>query len=320
MQKLMYWANDNNFGDALNPYIQKAFGISAKCAPAEYSDLIGIGSSMERLLANSLVDSHVIKTPIDIWSTGFHFPVGEHKWYKDIELPETFARNVNIHALRGHSSLFRAEAILNKKLINTVLGDGGLLTNQVFKTEKEKKYKLGIVAHMSERKNPIFKSIKNNIPNSTILNIFSTPDKFIKKLNQCEAIISTALHPIIVADSYNIPNLWINLSKDKKISMYKFDDYYSVFNQKANYFDLTQNSFTQEDLNKIIKNYPIGKYAVEDIQNRLIQAHPYSQKMHFLTTTEIRNLNSKRINMFLYKFIPFTKLRRRLRKTNAIHI
>ncbi|WP_312335322.1 polysaccharide pyruvyl transferase family protein [Anaerospora hongkongensis] len=318
MKKMQYWSDDNNFGDALNPYIQRAFGIKAKCSPAEYADFICIGSSMERLLANSLVSHYISDDPIEVFSTGFHFPVGEHKWYKNITFPERFARNVNIRALRGKLSLQRAEAALGTSLNNVVLGDGGLLTSLIFDSAKEKKYRLGIIAHMTEKKHPIFKAIQKNIKNSIILDIYSTPDRFIKKLTQCEAIISTALHPIIVSDSYGIPNMWINLSKDSNISMYKFSDYYSVFNQEARFFDLNTHDFTEKDLEALKKNYSIKMDDVLKIQESLIQAHPYSKTITKLTFPHILYLNSRRIMRTAYRLIPHIKTSKRLRKPHRI--
>ncbi|MBN1325189.1 MAG: polysaccharide pyruvyl transferase family protein [Alphaproteobacteria bacterium] len=320
MKKNQYWADDNNFGDALNPYIQRAFGIKSKCCPAEYADLIGIGSSMERLLANSLVTDYIIQKTIEVWSTGFHFPIGEHKWYKDIVFPERFARNVNINALRGKLSLERTENAMGIKLENIALGDGALLINKIFKPAKNKKYRLGIVGHMTEKDNPIFKNINKRIGKSIILDIFDTPDKFIKKLTQCEAIISTALHPLVVADSYNIPNLWINLSKDSKISMYKFTDYYSVFGLDANYFDLNEREFTEKDLELLKKNYPVKKEDVLKIQEKLIGAHPFSHTVSKITFLQIMYLNSRRIMKALYRMIPNRKIKNRLRKQYKIII
>jgi hypothetical protein len=314
MTKKQYWWDSNNFGDALNPYIQRAFGIKVKCCPAEYADLICVGSSMERLLANSLVSKYIIKKPIEVWSTGFHFPVGEHRWYKKITFPEKFARNINIRALRGKLSLQRAEEALDTKLNNVVLGDSALLTSKIFNPAKKKKYRLGIIAHMTENNHPIFKTIKENIKNSVIINIFSTPDRLIKKLTQCEAIISSALHPLIVADSYNIPNAWINLSKNNKISMYKFADYYSAFNHEAKYFDLNEHDFTENDLQNLKKNYSISKDDVLTIQNNLIQAHPYSQTIKKIAFFAILSLNSRRIMKKIYTLISHKETRRKLRK------
>lgn len=318
MEKKQYWSDDNNFGDALNPYIQRAFGIKVKCCPAEYADMICIGSSMERLLNNSLVSKYIIKNPIDVWSTGFHFPVGEHKWYKNITLPESFARNVNIRALRGKFSLERAENALSSSLSDVVLGDGALLTSLIFDSAKEKKYRLGIIGHMSEKNHPIFKAINRTIKDSIIINIYDTPDRFINKLTECEAVISTALHPIIVADSYNIPNMWINLSQDNKISMYKFSDYYSVFNLEAAYFDLNKHTFTEQNLEDLKANYQIRKDDILNIQKNLIQAHPYSQTITKLSSSQILYLNSRRIMKVLYRLIPHIKTSKRLRKPYRI--
>ena len=313
IHKTQYWCDDNNFGDALNPYIQMGFGVWSKCKPAEYANLICIGSSMERLLDNVLISKHINKNPIHVWSTGFHFPIHEHKWYHNIKFPEKFARNVTVHALRGKLSLERAENALGHKINNPALGDGALLTSLIFKPARRKKYRLGIVGHFTEHNHSVFKKIRKNIKNSIIINVKSRPNKFIKKLTQCDAIISSALHPLVVADSFGIPNLWINLSRDKNISMYKFTDYYSVFGLDAKYMDISLDEFTEKNLAELIQNYAVKSDDVLKIQKSLIAAHPFSHTVNYITPLQIFYLNGRRIMKIIYKFIPFPKLRHKLK-------
>ena len=310
---LQYYVNDDNFGDKLNPYIQRAFGIRVKCSPCEFADFIAVGSSMERLLEPRPYPQFLAKAHINIWGTGFHFPIGEHKWY-NITLPEKFARPVNVYALRGKLSLKRLSDILNlntceqKKII---LGDPGLLVNKIFKPAKHKRYRLGIVAHHTEKENPVYKNIQRNIKDSINLDIYWPVDLFIKKLTECEAVISSALHPLIVSDSFGIPNQWVNITRDANISMYKFYDYYSVFEKEAFFFDLQEIEFNEESLTKLKTNYSITLETVEDINKKLIQAHPYSNKVNFLTNFEIKQLNFFNYVRKFRKLILIPKFRKR---------
>lgn len=319
VHRLHYWCDDNNFGDALNPFIQRAFGIkSIHTVKMGECDLIALGSSMERLLKGASEFGVISDCSINVWGTAFHFPVGEHKWYKKIELPEIFARSVRIHALRGKLSLQRARDAGATDLENVVLGDPGLLVNRIFPPARKKKYSVGIVAHFTEKENPIFKNVIKDIPGAIMLDIFDTPDVFIKKLTQCEVILSSALHPLVVADSYGIPNIWINASGDKNISMYKFTDYYSVFGLDAKYIDLNTKTITPNDIENIKSNYKISRTDVEKISNQLILAHPYSDRIRCLTRGEIFLLNvrlhRKKIKHFVKRSIRFINIFRSSRR------
>ena len=54
----------------------------------------------------------------------------------------------------------------------------------------------------------------------------------------CEAIISSALHGLIAADSFFFPNRWIKLSDNLMGGDFKFNDYYSVYDIDIQPLDL----------------------------------------------------------------------------------
>ncbi len=58
------------------------------------------------------------------------------------------------------------------------------------------------------------------------IDVMEYPEKVIGLIDQCEYILSSTLHGLIVADSLGIPNAWIE-SPDLTGGRFKFDDYYS---------------------------------------------------------------------------------------------
>ena len=50
-------------------------------------------------------------------------------------------------------------------------------------------------------------------------------EKILNEILECEFLISTALHGLIIADSFNIPNRYMRVTESEHLL--KFDDYYS---------------------------------------------------------------------------------------------
>ena len=79
------------------------------------------------------------------------------------------------------------------------------------------------------------------------------------------------MHPLIAADSLNIPNQWVTLyGLEHDITRFKLPDYYSalgLYEQKP--IDLRNEKITPE---LIIQNYKVKKEKVLEIQNNLLNA------------------------------------------------
>lgn len=287
MKKRLYWWHSPNFGDALNPYIQKAMGQNVTHGAIDSCDIVSIGSLFEGLLKRK--DNRAFNAPpCYVWGAGFHFEKGKHLYQKDISMPEKFARKIIVKAVRGKLSLERVKEITgNDKKI--AMGDPALLASKLFNISppKKKAYSVGIVSHFLEKNSKIFKDLNNNLKNSVIIDVEQEPLAFIKKILDCETIISTALHPIIIADSYGIPNQWINFSENN-VSKYKFSDYYSVFDERAFYLDLNKIKVTDQTIEKIKQNYKIKDVA--GIQKDLIESHPFNIKIKKLNAMDALRL------------------------------
>jgi len=205
-----YFDRINNFGDKLNPYlIQK---ISDKKV-YNYTNVINISNKPVYSVIGSILDNKNIKN-LEIWGSGFISKNG-----KFIIPPK------KIHAVRGPLS---RELILKQGIpCPENYGDPALLLPFFYNVKtKYKKYKVGIVPHYVDKDNIFIDKFKKRYEDDVVIidvkdNLFNV----IEIINQCEIIASSSLHGIIIADTYNIPSLWIKLSNNLYGGDFKFLDY-----------------------------------------------------------------------------------------------
>ena len=277
MEIKLYFCDFDNVGDALNRCIyKKCFDIDVSYADSWRSDYAGIGSILDHFLFQTrdifrvFKNISYIKKPVILMSCGFgresEFYFQKPRFFKRMK----FKRKIQVLSLRGKLSADQI-AMIDKKidLSNIVLGDMGLLASYLLENREEKKYDLGICPHYADADDPVFQKIHDDNPNSIILNTMENPIDFVKKISQCRAVISTGLHPLIIADSLGIPNLWCRIS-EKTTTRHKYYDYYSVFSVKPQPVNLFEEEISTE---KVISNYQIDPFKVEAVKFDLYQHH-----------------------------------------------
>ena len=275
----LHWWRSKNFGDNLNAYIfSKCFNIEVRYSNTWGANAIGIGSIFDRCLLQirdiiPFVLSKIILfyPPIYVFSTG---TVGilqnyaqKGRFLKSVILK----RKLKFVALRGEKTKAEIEKHFNIKLDNTVLGDFGLLANKLIDEPIEKIYDIGICPHYGQKEHPIIKKMLEETPNSVFLDTEEDLMVFLRKLAQCKTVVSTGMHPLIAADSLNIPNQWATLyGIEKDVTRFKIPDYYSalgLYEQMP--VDLRKTKITPE---YIIQNYKVQKQKVIEVQNNLLNA------------------------------------------------
>ncbi len=94
----------------------------------------------------------------------------------------------------------------------------------------------------------------------------------IDKINQCENIMSSSLHGLILADAYQIPSLRFRFKKNDIVGGdFKFDDYYSGVGIDTHY------TYTLENL----ENLNIDK-IIEKAELKNLNFNPNKLKMSLL--------------------------------------
>lgn len=220
--RLIYFKNakHKNAGDIFNESIMKYFNLKFKKALVTNADLACIGSILDSFLVDDKAKFEDKYDECIIVGSGF---------IKPNESKQKLRRKVNIKALRGKKSV---ERFMNAavELDNIVLADPGILASYIFPINCEKKYDVGIIPHYVDKENScLINNIHLKDNKYIIIDIEQDVEEVLKQLCECNCIISSSLHGLIFADSYNIPNRQMVVSDLVIGGTYKFEDYYSAY-------------------------------------------------------------------------------------------
>ena len=285
-----------NFGDELGPeIIERLFGYRIDWASdINKAELISIGSVLQ------LISGDKDKTDgqmINVWGSGF------------IEKNDYIVQDyLEFHSVRGKLT----RDCLPKKYQDIPIGDPGLLSNLAFERSDKKTNKIGVIPHMVDRDLLIIKKLEKD-SRFTIINPVDRPGNVIRKITECRLILSSSLHGLIVADSFNIPNFHLKFSSNLTGGEddYKFNDYYSATGQEYVKADI-ENIFDDKYLEKIIKDYKSVDNLAR-IQKELKKSFPYPVRK--INKAELADLEAYRKE---YEFRELnSNLRDRIKKRDV---
>jgi pyruvyltransferase len=192
-----------NYGDALS--LPVVSGLTARhVAPSAVDDahLVAIGS-----LADQIPPSFTGA----VWGTGLI------RGDQLIRTPQA-----TICAVRGKLSASRWVGATR-----AVLGDPAMLREKPSGCPLQ--WRLGMIPHYVDFDNAGLYAFAQREDDVTIIDLCRPVDEVEARIASCEAILSSSLHGLIVADAFDIPNRWMVLSTNVVGGGFKFQDYYSVF-------------------------------------------------------------------------------------------
>lgn len=237
-ENILYWHKSDNFGDAINPLFfqkltsRKIIYRTQKKEGVEH--FLGIGSILDKATASSVV-----------WGSGFISETSECK-----------AHPKKVYAVRGPKSRDR----LLQQGINCpeIYGDPALLLPRIYFPKVKKKYKLGVIPHFTEKDSKLIEKFVLNQREVIVIDLqVCNPFAVIDKILQCEKIISSSLHGIIVSDAYSIPSLWIEVHGDLVGGHFKFFDYFMSVNRTDKEPYKMNNNTTIDEVTAQFKEYKI---------------------------------------------------------------
>ncbi len=248
MYKLYFWIlkfNNGNFDDELSPVIfNKLLGTNIPFTNSMTypHKILGIGSILQLASDNDI-----------IWGTGIRNYEHEHSF-----------KNLNVYCIRGY---YTRDFLIKKNIkVPEVYGDPALLYSKIFNIKKYDTYEneIGFVPHYTQYEY-YNKFIQNNdkFKNIKIINPTDNYKNVIENIRKSKYLISSSLHGLILADSFDIPNIML-YEKDLNEGTLKFKDYYSSQGRDLNYiknldefFNININDYGNKvDLVKLENSFP----------------------------------------------------------------
>lgn len=178
-------------------------------------------------------------------------------------------------AVRGPQT--RENLFLQGYKVPEVYGDPALLMPKYYHPNIEKKYHLGIVPHYTDFKKVT--GLYKNDDQVLIIDLMTNNiEETTKSFLQCQRIISSSLHGLIVAHAYQIPAVWVEFSYKLFGDGVKFQDYFESVNLSSY---VPEKVLNWSDLQNVIdhfETYPDLPKAshIESLQAGLLKCCPFN--------------------------------------------
>lgn len=207
----IFYYDINNVGDKLTPYlIEKITGkptinVSSKFIPR----IMGVGSLLHFSSSKSVV-----------WGTGM---ISKDDGLNAISLK-------NIVGLRGYLTKKQIQDRFQQN-IDCFIGDPAIILPRLYSPCRENiEYQIGLIPHYVDEE--IAADLLSQLPHELrkkvhLITVKQEVETFIQEVTSCRKIVSSSLHGLIISDAYEIPNQWVELSKNVIGERFKFYDYYS---------------------------------------------------------------------------------------------
>lgn len=268
--KLTY-SPHHNAGDLLNKdLVEKLSGLEVVRTKVFNADMMAIGGAIFGLQYSDKAVRRVLqaimsliygRSPIYIWGSGFLYSDNNNGFYR---------KNIKVCALRGEKTKQRLYEITGK-LYDVPLADAGLLVDLFLNEKMEKKYKIGLIPHMSQINEPAIVEMQKN-PDVYMIDIRRSALEVVKDIAMCETIASSSLHGLIFADSLHIPSLHLIGETVLPGGNFKFEDYYSCYGLQDCPWNLKIEG--APSVSDIISHCKIDYKQVEKKKKELIEVFP----------------------------------------------
>lgn len=240
-QPIKAWFSDAvlNFGDFLTPWLIGGVTgrpvVNTRWFPKSEGAILGVGS-----ILGYVSEGH---RKIKVWGSGLID--GENLNHVAAKLKSSDLSHV--YACRGKVTLDFFEK--NGFSCDKVLGDPGLIVNDIYSSSIKSKYKYCIVPHYVHYE--LFKDVE--IQDCVVIDVRESLTSVIGKIASSENVISSSLHGLIIAQSFGIPWRHMHVKGARKLigDKYKFIDFYSIFNGEFQSSEISSDEINALNIMKI---------------------------------------------------------------------
>jgi pyruvyltransferase len=185
-----------NLGDQISPFLlERLLGARPVWASRRYrGKILSTGSILRSLAARDVV-----------WGSGL---------ISDILLSPP--RGVKFLAVRGPLTRQRIAAD-----VPAVYGDPAILLPWFYQPNADRKHAIGVVPHYVD-----YRAVRDLNRGLFVIDVRRPWQEVVQDICSCDAIVSSSLHGLIVAEAYGVPASWIRISDRITGGTFKFDDYY----------------------------------------------------------------------------------------------
>lgn len=233
----------------------------------------------------SLLTYKVLHSKSIVWGSGMLLPSDLRFIPKIFPIKRALEQFFSVRRLNKkiEAKIYAVRGVLTKQALlkvgchcPSIYGDPGILLPIFYMPKIEKRYKVGIVLHHSQREQV------SQIAREVVNFKFISPqrqgntgvEEFIDEISSCEKIFTSSLHGLILAQAYHIPVQWIKIKglPIHRNSDFKFFDYFSGIGQSPQYPLML--SLNREELLKLVDYKLSNNYINSTITKELLNNFP----------------------------------------------
>lgn len=184
-----------------------------------------------------------------------------------------------VYAVRG--PLTRDKLLRGGVICPDIQGDPSLLIPLYYHPQRHIRYKYGIIPHVSNQSivdDMLMEGMR--VSESRDIQIIRLGQykywhDIIDQICECENILSSSLHGLILAEAYGVPNVWIEFGKSLIGGHFKFHDFFlSIHRDREKPIVIERNKFPKERIDLELSNWEQGYIDLKP----LIKACPFKLK------------------------------------------
>ena len=263
---LFYWSErrfifreKENYGDLLSKYlVEKISGKETRFVHPKKQPWYKINKA--NLLAIGSIIHHASKDSL-VWGSG----IIDH---------DQNVQKAHFRAVRGPRT--RDYLLELGYDCPEVYGDPALLLSDYYRPEVSKKYKVGVVPHYHdyEKAQKIFAGREEvKVVNLLTLDVEATT----REILECDRVLSTSLHGLIVAQAYEIPAVRIKMSNKLFGNDIKYVDYLESVGLESYEAEFVEEGISEGKTMDFFEKYPalVCEDKLQELKSGLLEAKPF---------------------------------------------